>query len=270
MSKNIASQLIYKPINDDYEWIQYNNQLRLIHSIKDDMYQMNSIITACESRKQAKNWFDNQSTKELLDEFELEKSTSGIPRVEKSYENRMNVAPGLRGYYVHRYLVNAVAMWASPRYSLRIFKLLDQIASNERNELINQIESQAQTIAAKDDVIESQRSRMVPVNKENDYCYLIWKEEIDDPEFVVLHFVKRNRKTFGDAMSHYLNNDERWFYRDNLPISMTINEKIKELIPTVIPEDSYDLKGSTVVIDKEYLDPLYETINEWFDNEFQN
>ena len=56
-------------INDEYEYIQYNEKLRLIHSIKDDMYQMQSIIKACNSKKPCKDWFRNQSTQELLDEM---------------------------------------------------------------------------------------------------------------------------------------------------------------------------------------------------------
>ena len=39
----------------------------------------------------------------------------GKPREEIPYENRKNLAPGLKGYYVHRLLVNAVAMWTSPK-----------------------------------------------------------------------------------------------------------------------------------------------------------
>ena len=45
-------------INNDYEYIQYNQHLRLIHSIKDDMYQMQSIITVCKSTKNAFHWFE--------------------------------------------------------------------------------------------------------------------------------------------------------------------------------------------------------------------
>ena len=54
-------------INDEYEYIQYNEKLRLIHSIKDDMYQMQSIIKACNSKKQGKHWFDNKSTQEFIE-----------------------------------------------------------------------------------------------------------------------------------------------------------------------------------------------------------
>ena len=54
-------------INDEYEYIQYNEKLRLIHSIKDDMYQMQSIIASCNSKKQGKHWFDNKSTQEFIE-----------------------------------------------------------------------------------------------------------------------------------------------------------------------------------------------------------
>ena len=60
---------IVEPINDEYEYIQYNEQLRIIHSKSDDFYQMQSIIDACHSNKRANKWFENDSTKELLKEM---------------------------------------------------------------------------------------------------------------------------------------------------------------------------------------------------------
>ena len=77
------------PINDDYEWIQYNERLRIIHSIKDDMYQMQSIVSACNSNKQIRHWFDNQSTKELLDEMQnfINNGSMGILPDDKTHEN---------------------------------------------------------------------------------------------------------------------------------------------------------------------------------------
>ncbi|KAK8857442.1 hypothetical protein M9Y10_015847 [Tritrichomonas musculus] len=171
INTNTNTKLIYEPINDEYEWIQYNKELRVIHSIKDDMYQMQSIIDALDSNKQAYHYFENQSTKDFLDEFELQKSFLEIPREAKPYENRKNLPNGLRGYYVHRYLVNDVAVWASRKYHLRICKLLDDIASREREEL-------TKTIAAKDDVIaeqaqniESQRPRMHFKNTDENWFY---------------------------------------------------------------------------------------------------
>ena len=192
----------------------------------------------------------------------LEKSNLGFPRVAKSYENRRNLAPGIRGYYVHRLLVNAVAMWASPRYSFRIFKLLDEIASDERNELIKMVEE-------KETIIIEQRPRLVPKKKEQSYKYLIWKEEQpNDPDMILLHLVKRNSRNFRQVSKHFNNKDENWFYRENLPIAMTPNEDIKDLVRRTLPGSEYDIDGSTILTYKEHLPKLYKLISEYF-NEFQ-
>ncbi|KAK8857476.1 hypothetical protein M9Y10_015881 [Tritrichomonas musculus] len=275
INTNTNTKLIYERINDDYEWIQYNKELRVIRSIKDDMYQMQSIIDALDSNKQVYHYFENQSTKDILDEFELEKSFLEIPREAKPYENRMNLPNGLRGYYVHRYLVNDVARWANRKYHLRICKLLDDIASREREELAKTIAAkddviteQSHNIAVKDDVIESQRPRMVPSNKENSYKYLIWKESTPDSEHVILHLVRRNKSNFRQVNKHFKNTDENWFYRENLPIAMTPNEDIKSLVKKIFPGSDYKMNGSMININKKHLSKLHEEISKYFD-EFQ-
>ena len=37
---NTPMSAVFEPIDAEYEYIQYNEKLRLIHSINDDMYQM--------------------------------------------------------------------------------------------------------------------------------------------------------------------------------------------------------------------------------------
>lgn len=133
--------ILVERINDDYEWLQYNSHLRIIHSIKDDMYQMQSTITACNSNKQSYNWFENQSTKEFLQEFETKKVTLGIPIVTKSYEKRDDLFNELRGYYIHRILVNNIAMWCSPICALYIAKLLGSVFEQEREQHQQQIDN---------------------------------------------------------------------------------------------------------------------------------
>ena len=54
-------------------------------------------------------------------EFPHMLASLGKPREEIPYENREKLPNGLRGYYVHRLLVNAVAMWASPLHLKYIF-----------------------------------------------------------------------------------------------------------------------------------------------------
>ncbi|EAX71965.1 hypothetical protein TVAG_255420, partial [Trichomonas vaginalis G3] len=174
------------------------------------MYQMQSILTACfaPDTKLPKDWFRNQSTQELLSEAQRdilfsenseEQRVGKKPQSPKLYENREKLPNGLRGYYVHRLLVNAVAMWASPRYAWYIYRLLDEIHRQEREELENKLE-------AKDKSIQKRIPRSVPKGKEKNYKYMIYTEEMEneeDKDMVMLHLVRRNNKSFYDLAKIY-------------------------------------------------------------------
>ena len=281
--------IVHEAINDNYEWIQYNSQLRIIRSIKDDMYQMGSIIKACNSNKLPKNWFENASTQELLSEFEVKKGYGGIPPDQISNEKRPNLLNELKGYYVHRLLVNAVAMWASPKYAMDIFILLDKLASEERNRLENIIDEKNQTIDEQNKVIDhknqtidkqnqtittqeknindknlkiaiqnlemykqnhiiqKQKPRMVPKNKEKSYKYMIWKEDFNANK-VILNLVRRNNSSFREVNKICKDPTKVWFYKDNLPISMTVNEDVKELVRQNFIGSDYDIRATSIIM----------------------
>ncbi|EAY15514.1 hypothetical protein TVAG_210440 [Trichomonas vaginalis G3] len=271
-SENTTTAIVHEAINEEYEYIQYNKQLRLIRSVKDDMYQMQSILTACYApdTKLPKDWFRNQSTIELLNEAQRdilfsenseEQRVGKKPQSPKLYENREKLPNSLRGYYVHRLLVNAVAMWASPRYAWNIYRLLDEIHRQEREEMENKLQ-------AKDKSIQKRIPRSVPKGKEKNYKYMIYTEEMEneeDRDMVMLHLVRRNNKSFYDLAKIY-KSDRNWFYRENLPISMTPNEQIKEIVKNTLPQTHYDIKGCTILTFKEDLTLLKEKITEYFDN----
>ena len=140
------------------------------------MYQMQSIIKACNSNKLCADWFRNQSTKDLLEHIS---GSMGIPIDEKSYENRPNLSINLRGIYVHRLLVNHIAIWASPVYAWDVMQLLDTYFEKQRNQLQTKI--------------EEQKPRLVPNGKQNVYKYMIWKENNNDkPGYIRLHLVRRS------------------------------------------------------------------------------
>ncbi|EAX67922.1 hypothetical protein TVAG_597140 [Trichomonas vaginalis G3] len=251
---------------------------------------MQSILTACfaPDTKLPKDWFRNQSTIELLSEAQRdilfsenseeqrvgkkpqspklyenseEQRVGKKPQSPKLYENREKLPNGLRGYYVHRLLVNAVAMWASPRYAWYIYRLLDEIHRQEREELENKLE-------AKDKSIQKRIPRSVPKGKEKNYKYMIYTEEMEneeDKDMVMLHLVRRNNKSFYDLAKIY-KSDRNWFYRENLPISMTPNEDVKQIVQDTLPQTHYDIKGCTILTFKEDLPLLKEKITEYFDN----
>ena len=277
--ENTTTAIVHEVINEEYEYIQYNKQLRLIRSVKDDMYQMQSILTACfaPDTKLPKDWFRNQSTIELLSEAQrdvLFSENSEEQRVGKKsqspklYENREKLPNGLRGYYVHRLLVNAVAMWASPRYAWNIYKLLDELHRQERGEMEKKLQAKDEVIESKDKSIQKRIPRSVPKGKEKSYKYMIYAEEMEkeeDRDMVMLHLVRRNNKSFYDLAKIY-KSDRNWFYRENLPISMTPNEQIKEIVKNTLPQTHYDIKGCTILTFKEDLTLLKEKITEYFDN----
>ncbi|EAX85559.1 hypothetical protein TVAG_466880 [Trichomonas vaginalis G3] len=271
-TENTTTVIVHEAIDEEYEWVQFNKQLRLIRSVKDDMYQMQSILTACfaPDTKLPKDWFRNQSTQELLSEAQRdilfsenseEQRVGKKPQSPKLYENREKLPNGLRGWYVHRLLVNAVAMWASPRYAWYIYRLLDEIHRQEREELENKLE-------AKDKSIQKRIPRSVPKGKEKNYKYMIYTEEMEneeDKDIVMLHLVRRNNKSFYDLAKIY-KSDRNWFYRENLPISMTPNEDVKQIVQDTLPQTHYDIKGCTILTFKEDLPLLKEKITEYFDN----
>ncbi|EAX84439.1 hypothetical protein TVAG_366740 [Trichomonas vaginalis G3] len=271
-TENTTTVIVHEAINEEYEWVQFNKQLRLIRSVKDDMYQMQSILAACYApdTKLPKDWFRNQSTQELLSEAQRdilfsenseEQRVGKKPQSPKLYENREKLPNGLRGYYVHRLLVNAVAMWASPRYAWYIYRLLDEIHRQEREEMENKLE-------AKDKSIQKRIPRSVPKGKEKNYKYMIYTEEMEneeDKDMVMLHLVRRNNKSFYDLAKIY-KSDRNWFYRENLPISMTPNEDVKQIVQDTLPQTHYDMKGCTIFTFKEDLPLLKEKITEYFDN----
>lgn len=117
MSTATNTLAITESINDEYEYIQYNEHLSIIHSIKNDMYQMQSIIIACKSNKRVNDWFRNQSTQNLLSSVIINNVSTGITADERLYENRYDLSNELRRMYVHRLLENHVAIWSSPKYA---------------------------------------------------------------------------------------------------------------------------------------------------------
>ncbi|EAY10214.1 hypothetical protein TVAG_118660 [Trichomonas vaginalis G3] len=266
-SENTTTAIVHEAINEEYEYIQFNKQLRLIRSVKDDMYQMQSILTACfaPDTKHTDDWFRNQSTQELLSEISLDREFSAL---HKTHENRKNLPINLRGWYVHRLLVNAVAIWASPRYAWYIYRLLDEIHRQEREEMENKLEAKDEVIEAKDKNIQKRIPRSVPKGKEKNYKYMIYTEEMEneeDKDMVMLHLVRRNNKSFYDLAKIY-KSDRNWFYRENLPISMTPNEDVKQIVQDTLPQTHYDIKGCTILTFKEDLPLLKEKITEYFDN----
>ena len=269
----MEGKLIRESINDEYEWLQYNSELRIIHSIKDDMFQAQSILNALGSKKQFRKWVENKQTKELLQGFNeyfangnflpLEKNVNTNETKIIDYRNKLPIE--MRGIYIHRLLVNSVAMWAAPQYAIKIYKLLDYLYESERTMLQDQIEEKDAQIQTKVTQIECLKPRTVPEGKEKNYIYCIYTNKTDDVDVVKLNFVRRNKKRIKVALKD-VDPEQIIFYRECLPIAMSINEIIKSKICFFLRKDDYRFEkhSGAMYVNADYLDEIREMFEEYF------
>ena len=270
---SVSTTIVRESINNDYEWIQYNNDLRIIRSKKDDMFQAQSILNALGSKKKVFHWLENTQTKELLKGFEEEFSSIGFPRDAKIKENRPNLPIHLRGLYVHRLLVNSVASWASPKYAIKIYRLLDSLFETERNELEAQIvekdakiEQQQKQLEIKDNKIKNLKSRAVPEGREHKYVYCVYMDEGNDWNTVRIHFVRCDKRRISRALKG-VEHDQILFYKECLPCSMSVNDDVKEIIAEIVPDEElkFERCSGAAIINYDYLDDVVESIQEYLD-----
>ena len=97
-----------------------------------------------------------------------------------------------------------------------------------------------------------------------------WKEIISKSNsHVILHLVRCHKESFSKVRSHYYDTDERWFYRDGLPISMSCSRDIKNLIAELkFDFRDISIEGCSIFVKIELLETLQQLIETYF-NEFQ-
>ena len=210
------------------------------------IYQNN--INACGSKKQPTRWLNLAETNEIIKELaSVQKCTDA-----NLVQNRPNLPIELRGTYVHKLLVNDIACWANRKYAIYIAQLLDTYFEKQRNQLQTKV--------------NEQKPRMVPNGKQKSYKYMIWKEILNDkPEYIRLNLVRRNAKSFYEV-SKIRNTNACWFYKPNLPIAMTPNEDIKNIIKKNFNGEEAVIKGCKIDIKIELLDKLKELITNYFES----
>lgn len=111
-----------------FEYYEYNDDLKLIHSVEDDMFQAKSIIDSLGSNKKTSEWLSNKDTKELIEGFRSVNGNSRLHDKKEPYKGNNAV----RGIYIHRLLINHFAFWVSKKYAYKIAILLDDKFEMER------------------------------------------------------------------------------------------------------------------------------------------
>jgi hypothetical protein len=215
-----------------HEAIQYNNDLKIIRSKNDDMFQCQSIMMCLgyNSKKYTyvNQYFDLKGTKELIDEI---MKNYYLLKIEEVNETRNNLSKELRGTYIHRLLINHFASWYSPKYSYKIQLILDNIFIKEINELKDIID-------LKNDIIFHNSVRTNINNKK----ILIIKKNDDDYKVSCNSTTKSKKKLGGDIVDTY-----------TFPGGINIRQTIR---------NHFEKDGQTPKFKEEELTSLKEYINQ--------
>lgn len=92
------------PINNELEYYNYNDELEIVHSIKEDMFQCKSILDSLKVNKQTNEWQRNKDTKDLIEGFKsMPEFQYKILIKEFTFADKFKK---YNGYYIHRLLVN--------------------------------------------------------------------------------------------------------------------------------------------------------------------
>ena len=130
---NIKTITPIEGTNGKFEYYEYNDDLKLIHSVEDDMFQAKSIIDSLGSNKEANKWLVNKDTKELIEGFKnsMTQNSASYSKLIDDKEKFNNIK-FIKGIYIHRLLVNNFATWANIKYAYKIAILLDDKFEVER------------------------------------------------------------------------------------------------------------------------------------------
>lgn len=113
-------QLCIVKINNDYSYGKYGEFCMVI---KNSNGYMNATKLCKEAGKEFFNWKSNAVSKELISEVV---SSLGIPR-----DDLMQTVTGgkileIRGTYVHPDLIPHIASWASPKFAIKVSKIVNE------------------------------------------------------------------------------------------------------------------------------------------------
>jgi hypothetical protein len=119
--------IIVQDINTQYAYVNYLNMRVMI--CKENTYiNMTKVVNMFETRdgneKELKHWFNNQSSKELIEYLMVRLSSkTGEPSRPLYYTNIMGSFE-TRGTYCHKLLVPHILNWCSPIYAFEFSKCI--------------------------------------------------------------------------------------------------------------------------------------------------
>jgi hypothetical protein len=112
------------------------------------------------------------------------------------------------------------------------------------------------------------KPRKVPNKKEKSYKYIIYKEKLEHSEEIVprviLHLIRRNRRTFDSKIKEIQSSDKCLFFKENLPVAMTPNEDVKDMVKRMLPKPQYKFNMSKIKVPAAHVPTIIKEVQEYF------
>lgn len=126
----LITKLAYESINDTYSHAEYGD-FKVIMNIKTGY--INATKLCADGGKQMKHWLENSSSKNLIECFENNQSES---RPVLITDNSYGIT---RGTYAHPDLIPHIASWVSPKFAIKVSKIVNEFLIREREEVIRRL-----------------------------------------------------------------------------------------------------------------------------------
>lgn len=204
-------------------------------------------------RKQLKTYFKSHEYRDLSEELTLNLMTNELGKILPAYYYELNsgFSKEIAGTYVHPKLINAIAMWASPKYHLRVSLIMDTI--NKRTQLTGEL---FETVA--DELIETQRKLI----KELEETCESKSEEIKEQTIVIHH--NSVRTGINNKMLYIFSHGE------NFKLSSNSTRKPSNILHTYIFPATMNMRQDVcwhfglnkLVIPNDRLDDVLQYLNE--------
>jgi hypothetical protein len=127
------TKLAYEPIDDTYSHAEYGD-FKVIMNIKTGY--INATKLCADGGKLLKNWSANKNSQELIIEC-LESHGLETQPVTMTVSGGQNTT--IRGTYAHPDLIPHIASWVSPKFAIKVSKIVNEFLIREREEVIRRL-----------------------------------------------------------------------------------------------------------------------------------
>lgn len=238
MNQSDNNNIVYENINDKFRYAKYLD-FRVIEEIETGF--INATKLCALAGKRFDNWLPKQHAKELikeLDKFVPANKGTNIKLV--NYGSNKNYKE-LSGSYVHRDLAVHIASWCSPKFALKVSKIVNQHIENENRRLIRENERLKNDNQQKGDKIDELTLKLDQFREEQRKSHEEMKQKVD------------GLLTINEEQTSVLND-----IRHDVALTVDIIEEIHENV--VEPNDDPELKEKFIVMQDEDIPNNYVVV----------